>query len=220
LTENITRKIAALLNMTRAAGCSEAEAIAAAEKAAQMMSEHGLSQADVLFSKSTAPAKSQGRGIRDRLWGSLSVNTNTALVFTDGSACFVGQGPGPEIAAYLFTVLNRSIDKEVATFKATSNYRRRTSVASKRRAIQDFTYFMVIRLEARLRELFFPVQSTAARAAAVEARQKMFPNLQSVKPAKAMLRNKFAGEMGYGAGGRVQSAHAVGGQADRLQIGT
>ncbi len=220
MSETIKKKIAALMQMTRSAGCSEAEAIAAAEKAAKLMQEHGLSAADVLFTKVDAPSKTRGRGVRDRLWGGLAANTNTALIYTsNGLASFVGQGPGPEIAAYLFTVLNRAIDKEIAGYKESQNYRRRRSIKSKRRAVQDFTAAMVTRLSLILWNLFIDVRSQTACRAAIEARDQMFPGGISVQPAQAKQRNKVATLLGYDAGGRVKLAHGVGGQADRLQIG-
>lgn len=220
MNEPVKKKIAALLQMTRTAGCSEAEAIAAAEKAAKLMKEHGLSEADVLFTKVDAPSKTRGRGVRDRLWGVLASNTNTALIYTsNGLACFIGQGPGPEIAAYLFTVLNRAIDKEVAGYKEGQNYRRRRSITSKRRAVQDFTAAMVVCLSQTLRNLFIDVRSQSACRAAIEARDQMFPGGISVQPAQAKLRNKVATSLGHEAGQRVKLAHGVGGQADHLQIG-
>lgn len=221
MNEAIKKKIAALMQMTRTAGCSEAEAIAAAEKAAKLMKDHGLSAADVLFTKADAPSKTRGRGVRDMLWAHLARNTNTALVYTSlGRACFIGQGPGPEIAAYLFTVLNRAIDKEITDFKEGQNYRRRRSITSKRKAVQDFTAAMAMRLKETLQNLFVGVRSEAASRAAIEARNQMFPDGIAINPAQAKLRNKVATMLGHDAGGRVKLAQGVGGQADRLQIGT
>ncbi len=47
MSDSIKMKIAALMRMTSASGRTEAEALAAAEKAATLMREHGLSEADV-----------------------------------------------------------------------------------------------------------------------------------------------------------------------------
>lgn len=218
MSDAAKRKIASLLKMTRSAGCSEAEAIAAAEKAAALMQEHGLSTADVLFTKAEAKATTGGRGVRDRIWVSLAVNTNTSLIYANGTAIFVGQGPGPEIASYLYAVLNRAVDREIASYKATPNYRRRTGVASRRRAVQDFTDAMGLRLRHKLNELFANVRSRTAVVAAEAARDAMFPDGRPVTPAQAPRRNAVAARMGDMAGGRVELAHGVGGQESNLQI--
>lgn len=218
MSEAIKRKVAALLKLTRKAGCSEAEALAAAEKAAQLMLEHGLSEADVLFTVQSAKASTGGRGIRDRIWGTLAFNTNTALIYRSGEATFVGQGPGPEIAAYLYAVLNRAIDREIAAFKATRNYKRRGSLASRRRAVQDFTDAMGLRLREKLFQLFAGVRSKEAQSAAVAARDAMFPDGRAVTPATAKRRNSIAAAMGDQAGGRVNLSHGVGSQSGQLRI--
>lgn len=218
MSDDAKRKIAALLKLTRKAGCSEAEAIAAAEKAAQLMLEHGLSEADVLYTTAAAKAKTAGRGIRDRLWGAVSINTNTALIFMDGTATFVGQGPGPAIAAYLFAVLNRAIDREIAGYKATANYKRRRTNPSRRRAVQDFTDAMVFRLREKIYDMFAAVRSETACRAALVARNAMYPNSHSVTPLLAKRRNSIAATMGFMAGDSVELSHGVGGQSGGLQI--
>uniref|UniRef100_A4WS33 Uncharacterized protein n=1 Tax=Cereibacter sphaeroides (strain ATCC 17025 / ATH 2.4.3) TaxID=349102 RepID=A4WS33_CERS5 len=220
MSESLKRKIAVLLTMTKQRGCSEAEAIAAAEKAAQLMREHGLSEADVLFTKCSAKSKTRGAGTRDRLWGSLALNTNTALIFEDGLATFVGAGPGPEVAAYLFAVLNRAIDNAIAEYKATPNYRRRKTAASRRGAVQDFTAAMVMRLREKLYTLFIDVRSPDQRASAVTARNEMFPDGRPAKaPPSPKFRNGVALAMGSDAGQRVELSHGLGRQAERLQLG-
>lgn len=221
MSETIKRKIAALLEMTKTRGCSEAEAIAAAEKAAQLMKEHGLSEADVLFTKLSSPSKTSGAGVRDRLWASLAINTNTALIFGEREVTFVGTGPGPDIAVYLFTVLDRAIDGAIADYKGTPNYRRRKSVKSKREAVADFTGAMVLRLRFKLSELFADIRSEEARAAARGALAEMFPHREPVKgTASVKGRNLVAIAAGDAAGKRVALSHGVAaGGADQLRLG-
>ncbi|MGY9046306.1 MAG: DUF2786 domain-containing protein, partial [Rhodobacterales bacterium] len=55
--EDIRKKIAALLSKAGNVGASEAEALAAAQKAAQLMLEHGVSQEDVEFDEQAAPIR-------------------------------------------------------------------------------------------------------------------------------------------------------------------
>lgn len=218
-SESIRRKIAALFQMTASAGCTEAEALSAAAKAADLMAEHGLSSNDVLFTQSKAPAKTKGRGRRDILWGALAYFTNTAMIYTDNKACFVGKGPGPEIAAYLFTILNRAIDREITSFKKTPNYQRRSTIKSKRGAVDDFTAAMVIRLQTKLRQLFLKGMSEPARLAAKTARDEMFPSAVIIPPRKKnVARNKIAMAAGLAAGGGVQLVHGMSGQVGQRQL--
>ena len=210
MTDSAKRKIAALLKMTRDAGCSEAEAIAAAEKAARLMEEHGLSETDVLFTAQSAKSKTRGRSVRDKIFGALAYNTNTALIYQEGMATFVGQGPGPEIAAHLYVVLNRAIDREVTRYKSTRNYRSRRSIASKRGAVQDFTDAMGLRLREKLYELFANVRSQTSERAALAARDAMFPSGRPVTPATAKNRNQVARRLGDQAGDGVNLHHGVG----------
>lgn len=219
MSDDIKRKISALLGMTKSRGCSEAEAMAAAEKAAQLMQEHGLTEADVLFGKASAKSKTNGNGARDPLWGTLARNTNTALIYEFGRATFVGTGPGPEIAAYLFVVLGRAIDGAIAEYKGSTNYRRRRSIDSKRRAVQDFTHAMVRRLQMKLEALFEGVRSSEARALAMSARDQMFTGGTPVRgPAPAKLRNGKALLAGLVAGEKVELSHGVSGAKNCLSL--
>lgn len=218
MSDIVKRKIAALLKLTRKAGCSEAEAMAAAEKAAQLMLAHGLNETDVLFTAQSAKAKTAGRSVRDKIWGALAWNTNTALIYTENGATFVGQGPGPEIAAYLYAVLNRALDREIAAFKETRNYKRRVTLKSRRSAVQDFTDGMGLRLSMKLYELFAAIRSKEAQRAAVVARDAMFLGGRAVTPALAKRRNSIAGALGDQAGGRVNLSHGVGTQSENLRL--
>ena len=208
--EATKRKIAALMKLTRGAGCSEAEAMAAASKAAALMAEHGYSEEDVMFGEAKAKAKTVGRGVRDRVWGSLARSTNTALIYSDSGLIFVGRGPGPEIAVYLFTVINRAFDKEITAYKATPNYRRRSTVSSKRRAVADFTAAMAVRVHACLRDLFRETTSENKQEAAIAVLHQRFPSRQAiVGQAKNFGRNKVAISAGLAAGRNVKLAHGV-----------
>ena len=48
-SQKIRDRIRALRDKTAARGCTEAEALAAAEKAAQLMRDHGVSEADIVM---------------------------------------------------------------------------------------------------------------------------------------------------------------------------
>jgi len=224
MTDAVRRKIAALLKMTSRAGCTEAEAMAAAEKAAALMAEYGLTEEEVLFGKESVRVQSRGNGARDPLWSRLADCTNTAVVRDwigkSSALTFVGVSPGPEVAVYLYTVLNRAIDAELAGFKKTRVYTNRRTASSKRAAVEDFTKGMVFRLIWRLSELFRPSMSPAARSAAQNALNRFFPDTVPIK--KLASHRKELGHvqnLGWSAGGKPQLAHGMAGRDGPKAIG-
>lgn len=226
-SDSIRRKIASLLKMTSASGCTEAEALAAAEKAAALMLEHGLSEADITIGEAMIRTKSKGRTVRDALWNTVAYCSNTAATFRHcpgkqgAELIFVGREPGPEIATYLVTVLGRAIDTSVAEFRAGAFFRRRRTDATRKAATRDFTIGMVVRLQARLVEVFGPQISRNANALATAARDDRFAGAKPVGKARtADMRFADAVIAGMRAGQRVHLAHGVDGQsAEPRQIG-
>lgn len=215
--KSIKQKITALLQMAAAAGCTEAEALAAAEKAAALMREHGLSEADITIGQASVSTGTKGQGARDDLWKIVGYCTNTAPTFlhvpgkTGAELVFVGRDPGPEIAAYLVAVLNRAIDTSIADFKAGEFYRRRRSDSTRRAAVRDFTVGMVRRLQRRLIEIFGPSISKQANAVASAARAERFPGSLPVATSSDKMRFADAVWSGWNAGNRVNLSHGVGG---------
>ena len=213
MTDDIRKKVASLRRKTASAGATEAEALAAAAKAAELMRAHGLSEADVEFAEAAAPMKTRGKSARDPLWGTVARCTNTAAILHQDwtpQMVFIGREPGPEIACYLVDVLNRAVDREVERFKATPEYRRRRTVATRRAAVQDFTTGLVIRLRERLRELFSDTMSDAAAARARAVRDQRFRDAEPVSAPERKVRFGSAVQAGFAAGRRVHLAHGVG----------
>lgn len=217
-------RIRRLKELTAARGCTEAEALAAAEKAAALMRQHGLSDQDLVIEAQVSKAKSGARSERSRLWPEIALCTNTDHVVIrrsngDIDVEFIGRAPGPEIAVYLRSVCERAIDREIATFKAGKFYRRRRSLATKRAAVGDFTIAMTLRLSLRLVELF---RDTIDPEAAHEARQALearHPNLRAIERPERDERFWEAGMAGSRAGNKVPLARGVGGSTDTLMIG-
>lgn len=217
MSEKIKAKIAALLRMTRGAGCTEAEALAAAEKAAALMHEHGLSEADITIGEASVAHGTKGKGARDDLWRIVAHCTNTACTFVcvagerGSEVVFVGRDPGPEIAAYLVAVLNRAIDTAIAEFRAGRFYRRRRSPVTRRAAVQDFTQGMILRLSRRLIEIFRASIDKAANAQAIAARDARFADARDITAPSRATRYDDALWSGWDAADRVNLTHGVGG---------
>ena len=211
-------------------GFTEAEALQAAEMAAALMRDHGLTDDDLVMDRRESRTRGSAGTIRAHLWARVGLCTNTAVTFSrdlDGDfIVWIGHEPGPEIAAYLFDMLKRAIDRELAEFRKTTFYRRRRSAKTKTQAVEEFTFALVRRLAARLNELFGETKSDAALAAAEAARDRAFPNTQSIKPKRPTDRFQEAQMAGAVAGGRVGLHRGVGADdgpagsidAPRLQI--
>ncbi|ODN71200.1 DUF7168 domain-containing protein [Methylobrevis pamukkalensis] len=150
-----TRK---LRERTTKRGCTEAEAIEAAQAVARLMEEYGLDDNDVEIGREDVACKSQGKAARDRLWPVVAHVTNCASVISAGRdgnrRIFYGRAPGPEIAVYLFTLLDRAIDRAIRDFRESQVYRRRRSPKTRAQAVAEFTVAMVIRLRYRLLDMF------------------------------------------------------------------
>lgn len=222
-SDAVKKRIAALREMTTDRGCTEAEALAAAAKAAELMREYGVSEADLVMDQQSVRRKSEGHSVRDDLWRRLADLTNCACILDhDGGKpvrTFVGHAPGPEVATYLYTVLDRAIDRAVAEFKADAYYRRRRTVRTRRAAVHEFTYAMVLRLCIRLRELFAASISAEAREAASAALAERFPNSTAIaKRAQPKTGSTDAFYSGFAAGGGVALSHGVHGGSDAPKL--
>ncbi|MCB1463234.1 MAG: DUF2786 domain-containing protein [Nitratireductor sp.] len=209
--------------MTAARGCTEAEALAAAEKAAQLMRDHGISETDIKIEEASSRSRQGGRGQKARLWPVIAHCTNTASIVVrsrfGNDVTFVGREPGPEIAVYLRDVCERAIDRELARFKTTPAYRRKRSVAVKRQVAAAFVGGMVTRLSGRLLEIFGPAVSEADGAEANRALAERYPGSIDLPKAKRELRHSMARAAGFLAGENVTLAHGVGGSDTPLAIG-
>lgn len=219
VSESIKQKIAALLKMTSASGCTEAEAMAAAKKAAELMREYGLSESDITIGQASVNHHTKGRSARDELWSIVAFCTNTAPTIRHvpgkhgAELIFVGRDPGPEVAAYLVEVLNRALDTAIAEFKAGPFYVRRRTQATRRAAAKDFTQGMVRRLANRLLKIFGPTISKDANAIAMAAREQRFEGAKAINRAAAKTRFDDAIWSGWVAGSRVNLAQGVNGSA-------
>ncbi|WP_306050134.1 DUF7168 domain-containing protein [Oceaniradius stylonematis] len=219
----ILDRIRKLLAMTPERGCSEAEAMSAAAKAAALMTEHGLSADEVEFDHAEVNVRSAGRSERSKLWPVIAYCTNSAVILIEEwpyepRVRFVGLPPAPEVATYLWTVCDRAIDHELARFKQSSQYQRRRLPKTRRRATEDFTAGMVQRLTGRLYQLFKPTLDERLRRQAVLARDAASPNSQVVNHSRKRKRDGCDTDAGWAAGSRPSINHGVGGRAVR-QIG-
>lgn len=222
----IIRRIKALRDRTMSRGCTEAEALEAAAKAAQLMRDHGLVDADLVMTQAAAVTRTPTTSPKALLWVVIATCTNCkALVSEKGvtagrDVTFFGQEPGPAIAVYLFDVCENVIKHELAKFRAGEFYRRRRAVKTKRKAVDDFTLGLVQRLASRLRSLFAQTRSQSALVKAEEYMDRLNPDTKSLNQKAHKPRFDDALNAGWKAGGVVNISHGVNGSNDgRKMIG-
>jgi hypothetical protein len=213
--DKLIAKIKALKAMTAAAGCTEAEAMSAAEKAAALMAEHALSEEQLEVRDQFTDVKTTFKAPRSKIWAHIAFATNCAITFQSQGRryrlVFVGVEPGPEIACYLREVCDRAVDRAVADFKQSPLYRARRATSTRRRAVEDFTAAMVARLGHRVEELFASTVSPAKKALARDVRDEMFPDAEAVKVKSNTRAPRFwqATAQGLMAGDKVHLARGV-----------
>lgn len=215
--ETLAKRISALRQMTVERGCTEAEALSAVAKAAELMREYGLSENDITVDEQAVKSRTKGQSARDPLWDMLGYCTNTAAIILDGRGecrrAFVGIDPGPAIATYLYVVLDRAVDREIALFKASQFYRRRRTVATRRQAAADFTSGLVVRLRRRLRDLLADTVSADALKMAIAARDERYPDTTSIATRETKTRFSEAIAAGWLSGNNINLSHGVDGAA-------
>lgn len=221
MDENLRKRLAALRETANGRGTTEAEAMAAAEKMARIMRDHGLSAEDVEFDEAEAPLKTRRPTARTSLLGVIAICTNCAATLkSDYTPCviYTGKAPGPEIATYLTAVCDRAIDRAVSDFQKTPEYKRRRTLATRRKATEDFTIGMVNRLGVRLVDLFGDSVDDHARTKANSVRDTRMTVSKTNLPERS-VRFSGAAQAGSVAGRHVQLAHGVNGGRPVQRIG-
>lgn len=208
--EDIKKRIRALLEKTKNHGCSEEEATAAAQKAAELMEKYGLDQNDVEMTKVAQDVEVGIRSMRARLWPALARYTNTYLVLqVDNKLEFYGHEPWPEIAAYLVDVCDRAIVFETNKFKKSAAYKKRRTTNTRKQAVADFTYALVKRLSNKLAKLFEKTVSDQAFFDAEKYALKANTSLEKTELKRHHTKYSDASDAGWKAGGNVNISHGV-----------
>ena len=212
--ETIRKRINALLNRTVARGCTEAEAMEAAARAAALMQEHGIDQDALLMAETIVKTRSSAKSARARLWPAIAHATNTTATayagITGKEVSFIGAEPWPEIAGYLFQVCERAVDGEVKRFRSDAFYRRRRSAKTKRQAVDDFTIALVMRLRTRIPVMFEETDNADLQQKAIEERGRRYPDTRTVRQKGHAARYDEAVTAGWTAGGSVPLSRGVG----------
>lgn len=167
--DRILEKIRKLQTKTTAMGCTEAEALAAAQTVGYLLDEYGLTMTDVELQTTEcvedsviSPFVTNRHPIRYCL-RAISGYCHTAYFFQpkpiDDEALtwrtayhFFGLPHDVAVAVYLTQVIMAAFERESASFKQTPDYLELGAV-DKREALKSFRYGMAQRISGRLSEM-------------------------------------------------------------------
>lgn len=217
---SLIEKINRLRELTTDRGCTEAEASAAAAKAAELMREARLSEDDLELLEKAAKTGIKGRSKAAPLFGIIGYVTNcVAVEELNGDVLFVGRDPGPELAGYLLNVCETAVRVETDRFKNGHFYQTRRKTVTRRKAIADFQTALVKHLSVRLHDVFKDTLSKSDRDAAERAVAERM-NVIVRNRSKHKTRFNAAATQGHLAGHNVGLHHGVKtGQGDTKRIG-
>lgn len=139
----IKATIRALREKTAANGCTEDEAIAAANKAAELLSKHGLSEADLtadLFDFSTHPVGK--RSPLEVIWVATGRFADCKVWLeraADGiRVTFFGRDVDVLVAEYVHEVLSAATKRAIHEFRKSETYKRRRTARTRAHALRAF----------------------------------------------------------------------------------
>ncbi|MBN9530533.1 MAG: DUF2786 domain-containing protein [Alphaproteobacteria bacterium] len=159
--EALLARIRKLMAMTTAAGCTEAEAMAAAEKLRRLLDENGIDpdHLDGLMVEEEAVGLGRTRRNQlDRLWPTIAWYCDCAMITRRGGGMpieivYAGFEPRPLIAHYIHDLCEAAAAHEVRMFKRSAEYRRRRATKTKRLAVAAFLEGFAIGVAAKLRRM-------------------------------------------------------------------
>lgn len=159
--DRIKSILRALQAKTTAAGCTEEEALAAAEKLAELLTKYNLSHDDLAAPDGWGQEEvSLGarRRPRDDLWGAVAYYCDCKSWFHRTSnarwkGVYFGRAAHVAVAIYLHELLDRAITDALERYKEDPAYQRRRKVSTRRAALKAFEVGMVDRLRLRLGRL-------------------------------------------------------------------
>jgi hypothetical protein len=150
-------KLEALRRMTVENGCTEAEAATAADKMAEILAKHGLSEAD-LDAMAMTDHRAQVRKQRspiDEIWGAVAdfarcVRWSEARRVGKRHIVYFGREADVMVAEYVHDVIARAVDDARSAFRASSDYRRRRLARTRAAALRAFEEGVALRIMNRL----------------------------------------------------------------------
>jgi hypothetical protein len=207
--ESILSRIRALKARTATAGCTQAEAEAAADLVARLMREHGVSELDTLVAEARCDAPKQR--VAQLLFRSVATlcGCEVYLAQRHGQSwvCYLGQAPFQEVAAYMHDVVFGAVARAARDFTKHPDWKRRRTPRTKAAAREAFLCGFVDGLRRRLAEL--AAQSQAELAPRLALAQQALDAKGPMGTSKVVAKPPGRGHTGTYLAGR-QAASDVG----------
>ncbi|HYG91184.1 MAG TPA: DUF2786 domain-containing protein [Azospirillum sp.] len=140
--ERVRAVLRALKAKTVEHGCTEEEAMAAAEKMAELLSRHSLSEDDLVEAEYCETRVGIGRrSPLDSVWGAVARFADCRGYYVRGgklSYAFFGRAQDVLVAEYVYQVLRAACDQALAAFRRTDTYTRRRTAKTRNHAVKAF----------------------------------------------------------------------------------
>ena len=223
--EKIANRIQALLNKTVNNGCSEEEAMTAAEMVGKLMKEYDLSMTEIEFKDENfitheILTESRIASHIHTLLSAIAYFTDTKVWFTRNDVIkysFFGSEKDTQIADYIYHLISNTIKVEIEKYKKTTAYKA-SSVNGKTKTT-SFAVGMVNRLDSRLREMKnnVVVESNDCTAIVTEQFAKLNMRLKTSKASRTVNSND-AYNSGQAAGDKVNITSGLGASSKKSTL--
>lgn len=177
--DKIRARIRQLRKMTIDNGCTEAEAMRAAEIAMKLMDRYGLRDGDVEFESTSQDTPGRRRQVIDSLWNTVAwVCGCEGWLDSSGSRLryvYFGRPADVIVAEYLHELLAGAYRRECEAFRKSTEYRRRRTRRTRSAALKAFQAGMVAMIRSRLFHLWWkraPEDTDAGREQLFESQKR------------------------------------------------
>lgn len=151
----IKARIKALREMTTGQGCTEAEALAAAEKAAELLSRHGLTEADLEMDSVEADVD----GRRTPMDGIYPMVAHFAhcRCWQEGKGAkrvivYFGRAGDVLVAGYVHDVIRRVAREAIAAYRRSDTYKRRRTAKTRAQLVKSYVEGLAAGIRRQLSE--------------------------------------------------------------------
>lgn len=209
--ERVRAVLRALKAKTVENGCTEDEALAAAEKMSELLYRHGLSEEDLAEAEYCETKIGIGRrSPLDRVWGAVARFADCKGYYVRScnrtlSYAFFGRAQDVLVAEYVYDVLRAACDQALAAFRRTDTYTRRRTAKTRNQAVKAFLEGLARGLSFKLRDglwrryggrddgeraMALITANQAQLEAAMTADGKVLRQARSLKPTTGAFKNE------------------------------
>ncbi|KAB2888399.1 MAG: hypothetical protein F9K32_16625 [Desulfobulbaceae bacterium] len=212
-------KLRKLKAMTTAAGCTEAEALRAAEIMGRLLDEHGMSADEITADQYVEEPTDTRRRRRNRVeavWSVVAWYCDCAMfiqINDDGRhAVYFGVEPRPTIARYLHDIVEDTAAWAIAEFRRGAFYKARRTAKTRKAAVDTFVEGFISGLLRKLAlKKSAPINPAIRDAAAAELKRvRSLSPQRALAPLKRAARFDDARAAGASAGYRTEINDGVG----------